>query len=59
MISRNFITDREVDDNEGQKGEEDKKVDRESKEWEEYKTEATEELSTTKNMSPPGPDGMN
>ncbi len=34
-------------------------MDRESKEWEEYKTEAREVLRTTKNMSAPGPDGMN
>ncbi len=59
LIKRKFITDREEDDNEGQEGEGDKIVDRESKKWEEYKTEAREVLRTTKNMSAPGPDGIN
>ncbi len=59
MIRRNFITDQEEDDNEGQEVEGDKKVNRESKELEEYKTEAKEALSTTRNTRAPGSDGMN
>ena len=34
-------------------------MDRESKEWEEYKTEAREALRTTINTNAPGPDGIN
>ena len=59
LIRRNFITYWEEDNNNGQEGEGDKKVDRELKEWKEYKTEVREALSIIKNTSATGPDGMN
>ena len=59
LVKRNFITDRETNDDNEQEGEGGREVDRGSKEWEEYKSEAKEALRTTKNSSAPGPDGIN
>ena len=59
LVKRNFITDRETDDDNEQEGEGGWEVDRGSEEWEEYKSGVKEVVRTTKNSSAPGLDGIN